>query len=278
MKLYSTVLNLFFLSGAALLLVFTVLSGSTKHFPLDRFYWLKADTLAIKGAPNQSAWTFWGVCESRDYSSCSLGPAYPISPVDNFSTTTNVPAKFVSNRDTFYYLTRFSFAFTFLGLAFVGIALLLEVFGLCFESVDKLVVAFVTLALFFVAGTAALQTAGAVLARNAFQDDGLSANIGLKSFAILWAAVVILVIVFLNSCFAKIASSYRKHLANVRAQRGEGEYVPPNGPPADGLPANDQSSFTRTVPVEPKPEDESSGGIRFFKIHRNNKASDEESL
>lgn len=278
MKVYNTVINLVFLSGAALLLIFTVLSGSTKHFPLDRFFWLKADTLAIRGAPNQSAWTFWGVCESRDYGSCSLGPAYPISPVDNFSTTTNVPSKFVTSRDTFYYLTRFSFAFTFVGLAFVGLALILEIFGLCFESVDKLVVAFVTMALFFVAGTAALQTAGAVLARNAFHDANLSASLGLKSFAILWAAVAILLIVFFNSCFAKIASSYRKHIAHVRAAQGEDEYLPPNGPPADGLPANDQSSFTRTVPVEPKPEDETSGGIRFFRIHRNNKVSDEESL
>lgn len=81
MRVINTFFNLFFLAGACLLLIFTVLAGSSKHFPLNKFYWLEADTSNIPNSPaNTSAWTFWGVCDKNDYSNCKLGPAYPISP------------------------------------------------------------------------------------------------------------------------------------------------------------------------------------------------------
>lgn len=267
MKLFRVFINLFFLSGAALLLIFIVLSGSSKHFPLNRFYWLSADTSDIKGAPNRSAWTFWGVCEKNDYSKCTLGPAYPISPVDNFSTEDGVPQKFIDNRNTFYYLTRFSFAFTIVALSFTGVALIIDILGLCFSIIDRVVIAFISFATFFTFGVAALQTAGVVLAKQAFTDGGLSAHIGVKLMALTWASVVALLIVFINTCFANITSSYRKHIDKVNESKEE---------PYSGTVANDESSFTRAPAPEEK--EDASGGIRFFKIKRNHKTSDEESV
>lgn len=276
MKLIGTFINLFFLAGALLLLFFIVLSGSSKHFPLDRFYWLSADTSGIRNAPNTSAWTFWGVCEKNDFSKCTLGPAYPISPVDNFGTTSGVPQKFIDSRDTFYYLTRFSFAFTIVSLCFTGVAFIIDILGLCFSIIDRVVIAFISFALFFIAGTAALQTAGVVLAKQAFEDADLSTHIGVKLMAITWTTVVLLLIVFFNTCFANIAISYRKHIARVNAAK-EDDY---EQQPVGGGPVGDESSFTRTAPAEKDDpaEEGGSGGIRFFKIKRNHKTSDEESV
>lgn len=275
MKVIFTILNLFLLAGAILLLVFTVLTGSTNHFPLNRFYWLKADTSNIDGAFDSSSWTFWGVCESSDFSNCMLGPAYPISPVDNFHTTSGVPQKFIDDRDLYYFLTRFAFAFIIITLCFVGLAFVIDILGFCFLIVDKFVICLVSLALFFMAGAASMQTAAIVLARNAFSDSGVSANVGTKSMAILWATFGCILFVWINTFSSNIVNSIHKHLANVNAEKQE--YEPRASTSIVGGPVGDESSFTRTAP-EVKDEESNGGGIRFFKIKRNQKTSDEESV
>lgn len=270
-------LNFIFLAGTTLVLIFLTLSGATNHFPFNTFYWVRGDTSAISGAPVQSAWTFWGVCDYNDFGSCTSGPAFPISPVDNFGTTVNVPSDFVTNRNTFYYLTRFSFAFLLLGLAFAGFAFFIVIVGFCFSVVDKVVAGLVVFALFFISATASLQTAANVLAKNAFTNDGLSAHIGVKSMALLWTAEACLLIAFFNTCAANIAQSYRKHIERVHGNKEAEEeyYAPPPGDQVSG-PVGDESSFTRAAPAEK--EDTGSGGIRFFRIKRNQKPSDEESV
>ncbi|CAH2352213.1 protein Sur7p [[Candida] railenensis] len=280
MKLILTILNLFFLAGSCLLLIFTVLSGTADTSPINKFYWLEADTSKIPGAPSTAAWTFWGVCDRYDFGNCTLGPAYPISPPDNFHTDTNVPKDFISNRDMYYYLTKFSFGFTFVALCFAGVAFIIGILGLCFSIIDKVLVAFVSIALFFVAGTASFQTAATVLAKQAFNDSDLSAKLGVKAFAILWTTVACLLISFFLTCFGNIASSYRKHMDRVyAAKQPDGGYNDSGIPPpvvGDGI-DNDVSSFTRAEPAQETKED-NGGGVRFFKIKRNPKVSDEESV
>lgn len=275
MKVIFTILNLFLLAGAILLLVFTVLTGSSKHFPLNRFYWLEADTSNISGAYSTSRWTFWGVCDSGNYADCLLGPAYPISPVDNFGNTSGIPQKFVDDRDVYYYLTRFAFAFIIITLCFTALAFIIDILGFCFLIIDKVVICLVSLALFFMAGGAALQTAAIVLARNAFRDDGLYAHIGTKSMALLWASFGCLLVVWVNTFSSNIMNSIHKHLANVNSEKYDNE--PRSSTTVAPGAAGDESSFTRTAP-EPKDEENNGGGIRYFKIKRNQKTSDEESV
>jgi hypothetical protein len=274
MKLIFTILNLVLLAGTVLMLLLTILSGSSDHTPLNKFYWLSADTSNIKGAPSESAWTFWGVCEKSNYSECTLGPAYPISPKDNFHTTQGVPSDFVDNRDTYYYLTRFSFSFTIVGICFAGIAFIIGILGLCFTVIDRVSVAFILIALFFIAGMASMQTAAIVLAKNAFNDDNRKAHIGVKLMALMWATVACLIISFFLTCFSNITHSYRKHMDRVYAQKeynGDNQQSPLVGPEGD------ESSFTRAAP-EPEAKESNGGGVRFFKIMRNTKVSDEESV
>ena len=270
MKVVFTFFNLFFLAGTVLLLIFTVLSGSSKHFPLNKFYWLEADTSGIKNAPaNRSAWTFWGVCDKADYSNCLLGPAYPISPEDNFGTTADIPKDFVDNENTYYYLSRFAFAFCLIALAFSGLAFIIDILGFCFEIIDKVVIFLITIGLLFLAGFASLQTAVVVLAKNAFKNDGRYAHIGAKSMGIMWAAFACLLICWLLIFTGTISNSYKKHIARVKAEQGQYSQ-PTHGP------AGDESSFTRAAP--PTKDEENTGGIRFFKIKRNQKVSDDESV
>lgn len=279
MKVINTALNLLLLAGTALMLVLIILSGSTDHFPFNNFYWVRGNTSDISGAYSESAWTFWGVCEYGNFSNCQTGPAYPLSPVDNFHTSTNVPSDFVDNRDTYFYLSRFAFVFLLLGICFTGFALVIDILGFCFTAVDKIVIVLVVIALFFVAGGAALQTAVTVLARNAFTDDNLSAKVGVKSMGVMWGAVAAILLVFFNTCAANIANSYKKHIERVNQEKGynnQSSYYPP-AEETEGGALGDESSFTRTAPAAEK-EDTGSGGIRFFRIKRNQKPSDEESV
>ncbi|OVF10797.1 hypothetical protein A9F13_01g02178 [Clavispora lusitaniae] len=278
MRVINTALNLILLAGTTLLLIFLVLSGSTNHFPFNRFYWVRGDTSNIPGAPDESAWTFWGVCDYHDFGNCTSGPAYPISPVDNFHTKTNVPQKFRSNRDPLFYLSRFSFAFILIALALTALAFIIDLLGFCFIFIDKIVIGLVMFGLFFMSGAAAFQTAATVMAKNAFSNGHLKSHIGVKSMAILWAAEACMLIIFFNTCAANIANSYRKHIERVKAAQTPQEdyYAPAETQQKDGLPIADESSFTRSTPLEK--EDNPSGGIRFFRIKRNQKPSDEESV
>lgn len=282
MRVINTFFNLFFLAGACLLLIFTVLAGSSKHFPLNKFYWLEADTSNIPNSPaNTSAWTFWGVCDKNDYSNCKLGPAYPISPEDNFDTTRNVPLDFLDNQSTYYYLSRFAFAFCLIALGFSGLALIIDILGFCFTIIDKVVMFLVTVALFFMAAFASFQTAVTVLAKNAFSNDDRHAKVGAKAMGIMWAAFVCLVICWVLTFAANISNSYKKHMARVNQQKQEKEGVYDNdgqqGYPKGVAATRDDSSFTR---AEVRDEDDANngGGIRFFKIKRNQKAVEDESV
>lgn len=273
-RIFGTFTNLILLAGTTLLLIFIVLAGSVDHFPFNRFEWLRADTSGISGAYSESKWFFWGVCDASDLSSCHLGPGYAISPYRNFNTELGVPSDFISDDSTYYYLSRFSFAFFLIGFVFAVLAFLVDLAGFCFDVIERIVIILVSFALFFIAGFAAFQTSVAVLARNAFHSENLSAKIGVKGFAIMWTAVACLAIVWFVSCANNIATSYKKHIANVRGADNTG-YYPQDAQQQGELP--DDSSFTRSVPVE-KGDQSGSGGIRFFRIKRNQKPSDEESV
>lgn len=266
--------------GVVLLLVFTVLSGVSNTFPFKNFYWIEADTSGIPGAWDTTRWTFWGIQNANNFTQHLNSPATPISPVNNWSTRRNVPQKFISSQDTFYYLSRFSFVFFLIALAFTGFALIVDLLGLCWEVIDKIVVLLVLIALFFQAGGVAFQTAVVVMAKDAFNNDNRYAHVPVALMAIVWTAFVCLGLVWLNTTFATISQSWSNHLARVRANKEAQAGYPQQGAPEGGIVApgmNDQSSFTRSAPAEVEKE-HSNGGIRFFRVKKSHKTSDEESV
>lgn len=258
-------------------MVFIILSGSIDHFPINRFYWIEADTSSIGDAPSLSRWTFWGLASKSDgkNSKETLSPAYPFSPVDNFDTTQNVPSDFVSNRDTYYYLTRFAFAFFWITLAFVGVSLLLSIFSVFSYSIIKINSWLTTLAFIFDAAAVSFMTAAVVLGKSAFKDSNRYAHLGPALLGIAWATVAVLIILFFLSWGGLISASYKKHQSRVRAEKGEEDYITPaqQNEPIAAPPAGGQTDYTAEDPYAQQKQGtlNNESGIKFFKIRRHNK-------
>lgn len=260
MKVVITIANLLFLAGTVVLLILTMIGGSLKKLPMGEFYWLKADTSNIPGAYNETAWTFWGICQANDFSDCKYGPAVPIEPVSNFNTTEGVPQAFVDNQSTYYYLSRFAWAFTFVSITFAAFALILAFVGFCWGYINFAIVFLTSVCALFLAATCALQTAVVVMARENFNEAGMSAHVQTKSMALLWTSLVTVLIVWLISIAGLVTASYKKHMGRDTEA---------------SLSGRDDSSFTRATAAK---EDPNGGGIRFFKIKRNAKDLDDESV
>lgn len=198
----SAILPIILLLGSGLLLFFINLSGATNSGVLARFYWSEAETSNIQGAHFQKTrWTSYSSCEGSSgvNSDCTKhSPAYPYSPRDNFGSSSSLPTSFNKHRDTYFYLSRFAYAFFLIGLVFNVVALapvFLTIFfsGLLTGLISTLAVG---LSLLFTLGAACFITAAHVKGRNAFKDDGYNAHLGVKAFGITWAAVACLLLSF----------------------------------------------------------------------------------
>lgn len=284
-----------FLLGSTLLLIFIVLSGSITDAPINEFYWLQADTSNITGAPDLSRWTFWGLCGvsgGKNVDCSSLEPAYPLSPVDNFGTTVNVPSDFIANRDTYYYLTRFSFCFFLIALVFTGVALIFYVLSWCSYTFTKTVFVTIVFAVIINMAAAACQTAATVMAKNAFHDADLSASIGVKMMAFSWTTVFLNVCLFFLTGGSFLRKAYRSHQEYMEMQRYKDQAINYE------MQQQQVANATAALAATPQPElnaapidleanesaahadntqPESHTGIKFFKIRRTHK-SDEESI
>ncbi|SCW00767.1 LAFE_0C11540g1_1 [Lachancea fermentati] len=282
--------SLLFLAGTTLLLILIVLSGAINDYPVDRFYWVQGDTSNISGAPALSRWTFWGVCDRNSSGStvCSdLSPAYPISPVDNFGTTVNVPSDFVDNRSTFYYLTRFSFCFFWIALAFIGIAFLLYAISWCSYAFTKVVFILVTVGALVDMAAVSCQTAASVMARNAFHNANLSSDIGASLFGIAWASVACSLYLFFATGASFIKRAYQSHKEFVEMQKykeqalmyqGKQEALAPTDV-AESYGMNEDLEHNQAAVIsEPQPQESHHSGIKFFKIRRTQQPGDQESV
>lgn len=277
---YLYLVQLLLLAGSTLMLVFIILSGGVNHFPFDEFYWIQADTSAIDGAPSVTRWTFWGLASVAGDKSVrfSYGPAEPFSPVDNFGTTENIPQDFIDNRNVYFYLSRFAFAFYWIALAFVGVTLIISVFSLFSSSVVKLDSWLISLGLLFAAGGASFETAITVMGKNAFEDDGYTAKLGASLFGLAWATVAVLIILFFITWGGLISLSYKKHKLRLAAeneysyqlqnQQAQAQYQEPATADAPAAAATAEDPYTQQNQGTLGNE----SGIKFFKIRRNNDA------
>ncbi|CAB4254726.1 similar to Saccharomyces cerevisiae YML052W SUR7 Plasma membrane protein that localizes to furrow-like invaginations (MCC patches) [Maudiozyma barnettii] len=213
-KLIWKLVTLLFFAGNVLLLILIIISGTTQHYPVNRFYWVEADTTGIPNASTLTRWTFWGACDRvNDKTVCSqnLSPAYPISPVDNFNTHENVPHRFISERDAYYYLSRFAFCFFWIALAFVGISFIL--FILTWVSGTLLQVVFILMGFGCVFNVCAvvLQTAVTVMTKSAFHGDDRHSKIGASLMGIAWASVFVSIWEFVSVAFWYTSRKLREY-------------------------------------------------------------------
>ncbi|AAS53739.1 AFR368Cp [Eremothecium gossypii ATCC 10895] len=283
------------LAGNTLLLLFIVFSGSIESSPIDRLYWLRAQTDGFNGAFGWSKWTFWGLCngEGAHNRECGrMSPAYPLSPADNFGGV--LPARFVEDQDTFFYLSRFAFCFFWIALSFIAIAFLFCVFTWCSYSFTKVVFTMVLIGCVFNVAAVACQTAVVVMARNVFRDDGREAKIGPELMGIAWASVACSLLVFFFSGISFIRRAWTAHKEYVEMQHYKEQALKYQGtkhgsdgqmdhsivydtnPELEGgaVPVNDVRPVQAPV-AEPQRHQ---SGVKFFKIRKTKNTVDDESL
>jgi hypothetical protein len=132
-----------------LLLWFLVLSGVRDHTPLNKIYWLRADTSNIGGANHDiSQWTYWRICGDHNsncdqvYGALPFGYAWKDDP-------TGAPPALVGNHANnttsryYYYMWRFGWVFYFLAFIFANFAFLSSI--LCFFRIGSLITGLLTL-------------------------------------------------------------------------------------------------------------------------------------
>lgn len=210
-----TIVPIFLLIGASLLLFFINLAGANNSGVLANFYWSEVDARQFDIGRNKVRWTLYSICgvKDGDNADCSsTSPAYPYSPVDNFDSLENIPKEFIDNRDTYYYLSRFAYAFFLIGIVFAIIALIPTLLSCCVSGYVTGILSSIAvgIALLFTAAAASFNTAAHVKGRNAFRDAGYSSNIGTNLFAVTWAAVACLLLSFIWMCCVAIRGASKK--------------------------------------------------------------------
>ncbi|GMM35532.1 Sur7 protein [Saccharomycopsis crataegensis] len=288
----SGVVALIFSAAATLFLFFIILSGSSKNpsTPLNRFYWVEADTSSISGAPARTRWTYWGVCEqinSHTKNCTGLGPAVPISPVNNFQTEDGVPSYFINNKNSLYYLSRVGWGLLFVTLAFSVICVILASVTICSHHAQALTSFFSLGATIFNFGAAALLTAAIAMTKKHFSNS----SIGSILMGFLWTSAVCNLITLV----ATFGSFVREYYRRSKAGLGTDESMFTNEPKksvSTNVPLPDQSGVgagvgpstsqpvayenpygTNEAPAEQPAA--KSRAIKFFSIKKNKKLEEE---
>lgn len=121
-------------------------------------------------------------------------------------------SSFISKRDAFYYLTRFSFCFFWIALAFVGVSFILYILSWCSKTISNMVLVLMSFGFVFNTAAVVLQTAASAMAKNAFHDDHRSAQLGASMMGMAWASVFLSIVEFILLVIwfvkAKLAPAY----------------------------------------------------------------------
>ncbi|KAA8914658.1 actin cortical patch protein Sur7, partial [Sphaerosporella brunnea] len=189
-----SLLSLIFMAGTIVMLVLLLSAGSHEREPLQRIHFLEADTRGIPNAPDGLChWTLYNYCHVVNGQNHACRPpsaAYPMDPVRNFNTTTDVPRDFVQHQDRYFYLSRFLYAFYIISLFFCVAAFAVGLGSLCWWRAAAMAAAAATAAVACLAFCAAVMTACYVMAQNAFRADGRYARVGVKATAFTWTCLV----------------------------------------------------------------------------------------
>lgn len=269
-----------------------LLAGVRDKTPLNQLFWIEFDTSNIQSEsvsyiPNPVRWTFYNYCgvssNGRNFNCTSTSAAFPFTPQEAFDTTTGIPEDFITNRDTYYYLTRISYGFYIATIFFVIVSLFFNI-AACFSRLGAaLSSAFTFFGLLFGTASAAMQTAAFVLGRNKLNNIGASAKLGVKMHAFAWTVVALLLLSFILLTFACCSRESGSGFGGGRRRSGRSANTPIVS--VDGTPAaeknnggffgfgrnsepkpkkNYASSFERTMDP-PSPHPMSAG---FFKVNK----------
>ncbi|EOO01641.1 putative sur7 protein [Phaeoacremonium minimum UCRPA7] len=197
--------SLVFLAGALVLTFFIILAGVSTTTPLDKTYFLRADTSLITGARSISQWTYFYICSPGNVDCTKASPAMPFGHAWADSAA-GVPdglsGGFAGHTTSkyYFYMWRFGWVFYLISLFFMVTAFFTG-FLACCGRLGSAISGFTSLvALFFYSVAASLMTATFVKARDAFKHDGRDASIGRYAFGFTWGAWAALFIASVLFC------------------------------------------------------------------------------
>jgi len=186
--------SLILIAGSIVLLFFVVLSGVKDTTPLNKTYFLRADTSSIAGTDRPvSQWTYFYIC-GEDNQNC--GKAVPALPFGYawVGGSDGAPAALAGGQGKnttskyYFYMWRFGWVFYLLALIFDVVAFFTSLAAPVSRLASGLSGLIIGFALFWMSLAAALMTVTFVKARNEFRDAGMDASIGKYAFGFTWGA------------------------------------------------------------------------------------------
>ncbi|KAK1758701.1 protein SUR7 [Echria macrotheca] len=217
-------LSMVFLSASLVMLWFIILSGVTSTTPLDKTFFLRADTRGITGARPITQWTYFFICGDGN---TNCDPAIPALPIGYAwaGGARNVPAELIGSYggDTtshqYWYLWRFGTVFYLITLFFSVIAFFTGFLSCCSRLGSALSGLISLVALFFNTLAVSLMTATFVKMRNAFAADNREASLGTYAFGFAWGSWAALLISTVLFC---IGRRKEKNVGPTTGRRGWG--------------------------------------------------------
>jgi len=208
------IVSLVLIAGALVLMFFVVLSGVKSTIPLNKTYFLTADTSKITGARPVSQWTYFYVCGSGNTDCGKAVPALPLGYAwvgGGAGAPTTLLGKHGHQTTStyYYYMWRFGWSLYLVSLVFTVFAFLTSLLAPCARLASALAGFMLVICLFFFSIAAALMTVVFVKLRNVLNSSGHTASIGKYAFGFTWGAwaALFLAMVFL---FLGCGASSRK--------------------------------------------------------------------
>ncbi|KAK5656358.1 hypothetical protein OQA88_4738 [Cercophora sp. LCS_1] len=218
-----SLISMIFLAASLVMLWFVILSGLTNTSPLNKTYFLRANTAGITGARPITQWTYFFICGDGNRDCGSAHPALPIGYAWD-SDPSNAPEELVGGYGgdttsfTYWYLWRFGTVFYLITLFFMVIAFFSSFLACCGRLGSALSGLVAGTALLFNTVAVSLMTATFVKMRNAFIAEDRDAQIGAWAFGFAWGSWAALLISTILFCLGRRS----KNDAPRTARRGWG--------------------------------------------------------
>ncbi|KAI1003321.1 hypothetical protein K3495_g4885 [Podosphaera aphanis] len=216
------IVSLALLSGAIVMMFFVILSGVSDVTPLNRTWFLQADTSQIMGSTRAlSQWTFFFICDAKNQNCGNAVPALPLGYAW-IAESDGVPEDLIGSYGKhttsryFYYMWRFGWVSYLIGLVFVFIGWLVTAISFSTRIGSGIAGLAIAFGLIWYSVAASLMTVAFVKARNSFHRAGFAARVGRYAFGFTWGAWVALFIAMVL-LFKNVAGA--KHVSHEGSRR-----------------------------------------------------------
>ncbi|ODV90725.1 hypothetical protein CANCADRAFT_44365 [Tortispora caseinolytica NRRL Y-17796] len=189
----------FLLAGGLLMLFLYFLGGISDVTPLNRMWYVRV------GEPDVGfAWTIWNVCTyggGSVYNCTTPMPDYAFQP-ELILEASAIPEIYIGGNSHYYYLSRFTWPFFLLALAFCSFAFIFSMLSFCSRLASYIIAVLISIGLVFDVIASSILVALAVQARNAFVDAGMDSSISVYAIAFSWTSVACFLLAAIGYCQA----------------------------------------------------------------------------